>query len=57
MFEDAAAGITSARAAGVACVIGVGESTVGEDVDVSVSSLRGITFDGTHLTIPADVTV
>ncbi len=57
VFEDAAAGITSARAAGVACVIGVGESTVGEDVDVSVSSLRGITFDGTHLTIPADVTV
>jgi mannitol-1-/sugar-/sorbitol-6-phosphatase len=52
VFEDAPLGVTSARAAGVACVIGVGEATLGQDVDVAVSSLRGITFDGVRLRIP-----
>jgi len=57
VFEDAAAGIMSARAAGVAHVIGVGETTLDGDVDVAVSSLCGITFNGTHLTIPRDVII
>ena len=57
VFEDASAGVTSARAAGVAHVIGVGKATLGEDIDVAVSSLRGITFDGTQLRIPRDVII
>ena len=57
VFEDAGAGIESARAAGVACVIGVGEATLGENVDVSVLSLRGITYDGARLTIPPSVII
>lgn len=57
VFEDAPAGITSARAAGVACVIGVGQATLGQEVDVSVSSLRGIAFDGVQLRIPSDVVI
>jgi mannitol-1-/sugar-/sorbitol-6-phosphatase len=57
VFEDAPAGIISARRAGVARVIGVGEATLGEDIDVAVSSLSGITFDGARLTIPREVIV
>ncbi|MDT5181623.1 MAG: mannitol-/sugar-/sorbitol-6-phosphatase [Mycobacterium sp.] len=57
VFEDAAAGIASARAAGVAHVIGVGGATLNQDVDVAVRSLRGITFDGTRLTIPPEVMI
>jgi sugar-phosphatase len=57
VFEDAGAGIASARAAGVACVIGVGAATLGEDVDIAVSSLRGITFDGARLMIPPDAII
>ena len=38
-------------------VIGVGKATLGEDIDVAVSSLRGITFDGTQLRIPRDVII
>jgi mannitol-1-/sugar-/sorbitol-6-phosphatase len=57
VFEDARAGIISARAAGVAHVIGVGEATVGEDVDATVSNLSGITFDGTHVSIPPELII
>jgi sugar-phosphatase len=57
VFEDAAAGVASARSAGVACVIGVGEATLDDDVDVAVSSLRGIRFDGVRLTIPPNVVI
>jgi mannitol-1-/sugar-/sorbitol-6-phosphatase len=57
VFEDAAAGIASARAAGVARVIGVGETTLGQDVDVAVTDLRGISFDGTQLIIPYDIII
>ncbi|MET0473213.1 MAG: HAD family hydrolase [Mycobacterium sp.] len=53
VFEDAHLGIVSARAAGVKYVVGVGPQTIGDDVDVSVADLRGITFDGYHLSIPA----
>ena len=52
VFEDASAGIRSARAAGIAHVIGVGIASRDEDVDVAVSSLSGITFDGTRVSIP-----
>ena len=57
VFEDSRAGIISARAAGVAHVIGVGEATVGEDVDAAVSSLSGITFDGTHVSMPPELII
>jgi len=55
VFEDAAAGVQSARAAGIKHVIGVGDATLGADIDVAVSSLSGITFDGACLTIPPQV--
>ena len=55
VFEDAAAGITSARAAGVRYVIGVGKATLSADIDVAISDLSGITFDGRRLTVPAEV--
>ena len=37
--------------------MGVGERTLDGDVDIAVSSLCGITFDGTHPTIPRDVII
>ncbi|MCP2623515.1 HAD family hydrolase [Mycolicibacterium smegmatis] len=54
VFEDAHLGILAARAANVGFVVGVGAQTIGEDVDVSVADLSGITFDGSHLVIEAD---
>lgn len=51
VFEDARLGIMAARAAGVGLVVGVGAQTIGEDVDVSVADLSGITFDGDDLVI------
>lgn len=54
VFEDAHLGIVAARAAGVRVVVGVGRQTVGEEVDVSVADLRGITFDGGELIIGGD---
>jgi sugar-phosphatase len=55
VFEDAAAGVQSARAAGIKHVIGVGDATLGTDIDLVVSSLAGISFDGACLTIPPTV--
>jgi sugar-phosphatase len=57
VFEDAPAGILSARSAGIAHVIGVGSGTFGHDVDVTISSLKGITFDGHTLTIPEELVI
>jgi sugar-phosphatase len=57
VFEDARAGIMSARAAGAAHVIGVGSHTVDGDVDIAVSSLAGVTFDGSTLTIPKELII
>jgi hypothetical protein len=37
--------------------MGVGERTLDGDVDIAVSSLCGITFDGKHLTIPREVII
>jgi sugar-phosphatase len=54
VFEDAHLGIMAARAAGAGLVVGVGAQTVGEDVDVSVADLSGITFDGSELTVAAE---
>lgn len=51
VFEDAPTGIAAARAAGVKVVVGVGPATIGEDVDVSVPTLAGVTFDGRSLVI------
>ena len=55
VFEDAAAGIAAARAAGVATIVGVGVG-VGADacaagVTLAVADLRGVRFDGHRLRI------
>jgi sugar-phosphatase len=44
VFEDAVAGVESARAAGVGVVVGIGPRVVGSAVDCVVSSLEGITW-------------
>jgi mannitol-1-/sugar-/sorbitol-6-phosphatase len=51
VFEDAPLGIRSARAAGAKVVIGVGAATIAQDVDVTITDLSGVTFDGRTLTI------
>lgn len=53
VFEDAPAGIASARAAGVEIVIGVGANAFTPDVTLVVSDLTGIRFDGRELRIDA----
>ena len=53
VFEDAPAGIASARAAGVATIIGVGGVAATARVTVAVADLRGVRFDGHHLRIDA----
>lgn len=57
VFEDAVTGIEAARAARIGYVIGVGQATLSADIDVAVSSLSGIKFDGRCLTIPAEVII
>ena len=52
VFEDAAAGVESARAAGVGFVVGVSARALGTGADVVVRDLSGITFDGATLYIP-----
>ena len=54
VFEDAVAGVASARAAGVGVVVGVGSRVVGAAVDCVVSSLDGITYSSGLLSIPSD---
>jgi len=51
VFEDAPAGIESARAASVATIIGVGPIAATESVTVAVADLRGVRFDGQCLRI------
>ncbi|MDF2826021.1 MAG: phosphatase, partial [Mycobacterium sp.] len=53
VFEDAPAGVASARAAGIPTVIGIGAGAAGAPVTVAVADLRGIRFDGHHLLIEA----
>ena len=45
VFEDAVAGVTAARAAGVGVVVGIGSRVLDADVSCVVSSLEGITWN------------
>ena len=54
VFEDAPAGIASARAAGVTTIIGVGAIAAATPVTVAVADLRGVHYDGHRLQIEAD---
>jgi mannitol-1-/sugar-/sorbitol-6-phosphatase len=51
VFEDAVAGVESARAAGVGVVVGIGSRVLEADVSCVVSSLEGITWANGVLTI------
>lgn len=51
VFEDAVAGVESARAAGVGVVVGIGPRVVDAAVDCVVSSLEGITWVDGVLTV------
>jgi len=53
VFEDAPAGIASARAAGVTTIIGVGANARTPEVTLVVSDLSGVRFDGHELRIDA----
>jgi sugar-phosphatase len=55
VFEDAPAGVQSARAAGTGFVVGVSSKALNTEADVVVENLTGIRFDGFVLTIPEDV--
>lgn len=52
VFEDAVAGVESARAAGVGVVVGIGPRVLGAAVDCVVSSLSGITWASGVLNVP-----
>lgn len=52
VFEDAVAGVESARAAGVGVVVGIGPRVLGTAVDCVVSSLSGITWASGVLNVP-----
>jgi sugar-phosphatase len=52
VFEDAQAGVLSAKAAGVAMVIGVSVRALDTGADIVVEDLEGISFDGFQLVIP-----
>jgi sugar-phosphatase len=51
VFEDAAAGIAAAQAAGVATIVGVGADACAAGVTLAVADLRGVRFDGHCLRI------
>jgi mannitol-1-/sugar-/sorbitol-6-phosphatase len=57
VFEDAIAGIASARAAGVQTIIGVGANARTPDVTLVVSDLTGVRFDGRELRIDTSTIV
>jgi sugar-phosphatase len=52
VFEDAAAGVEAAIAAGVGLVVGVSARALSTAADIVVRDLKGITFDGDELYIP-----
>ena len=54
VFEDAQAGVESAKAAGVKLVIGISVRALDTDADFVVEDLAGISFDGMKLVIPED---
>lgn len=51
VFEDAAAGVDAARAAGVGTVVGVGVAAAAARVTLTVADMRGVHFDGSTLDI------
>jgi sugar-phosphatase len=53
VFEDAVAGVQSARAAGVGVVVGIGPRVLDADVSCAVSSLAGITWADGVLSVPS----
>jgi mannitol-1-/sugar-/sorbitol-6-phosphatase len=53
VFEDAVAGVESARAAGVGVVVGIGSRVLDASVSCVVSSLEGITWANGVLTVPS----
>ena len=53
VLEDSPAGITAGAAAG-AVVVGVSERALASDVPVVVRDLRGLTWDGAALHLPAE---
>jgi sugar-phosphatase len=53
VFEDAVAGVESARAAGAGVVVGIGSRVLEADVSCVVSSLEGITWVNGVLTVPS----
>jgi sugar-phosphatase len=52
VFEDAQAGVTAAKAAGVQMVIGVSVRALVTNADFVIEDLAGISFDGVKLEIP-----
>ena len=52
VFEDAVAGVSSARAARVGVVVGIGARVLDADVSCVVSSLAGITWSNGVLSVP-----
>lgn len=52
VFEDAAAGVAAALAAGVGFVVGVSQNALATDADIVIENLAGISFDGEELLIP-----
>jgi mannitol-1-/sugar-/sorbitol-6-phosphatase len=51
VFEDAPAGVTSARAAGVGAVVGIGHRTRELDVDAHVPDLSHVTITERHVVV------
>ena len=49
VLEDSASGVESARAAGVAAVVGVGDRALETDADVVVPDLRALSWHGTGI--------
>ncbi|MGA4545456.1 HAD-IA family hydrolase [Uniformispora flossi] len=54
VFEDTAAGIRAARAAGAGHVVGIGKRALDSDADIVVPDLACLAWDGTTLTVRAD---
>ena len=51
VIEDAPNGVVAARAAGAGRIIGVGDRAIGADVDVVVTDLRAVRWDGDALIV------
>ena len=54
VFEDAEAGIISARAAGIGLLVGIGPRGRQTSAHVALNDLRGIRFDGARLELDAE---